>query len=384
MAVSRRGFIRVLGTSAVIVAGAGFGLTQCDPMPKEAVEGWVGPKPTDTDPRVRAIAFALLAPNPHNMQPWVVDLREPGAATFYCDRARLLPETDPYSRQIVIGCGAFIELLRMAAAEQGYRTDVALFPAGAWPDMQVGDVPLCRITFTADPMVARDPLLQFALSRRTARIPFTDQAIEAKEATALESATGDGVEMAWTSEPAKIARLKEIAEAAWRVEATTERTYLESVKVYRIGADEIARHRDGLYFHGPMMWWLKATGLFSQESAKEMGGFAHQSSIDFYIDWIKHTPSFIWMTTASNTRADQLASGRAYLRVNLKATELGLSMHPVSQALQEFPEMAGPMRDLHAALQLPQGHTAQMLVRVGHSGGVEPAPRRPVNDIVRT
>jgi hypothetical protein len=37
-------------------------------------------------------------------------------------------------------------------------------------------------------------------------------------------------------------------------------------------------------------------------------------------------------------------SGRDYLRVNLKATELGLAIHPQSQALQEFDAMAEHFR----------------------------------------
>ena len=84
MSGTRRNFIRVLGTSAVILAAGGVGLTQCDPMPPDAVAAWAGPDASVTDLRRRAIAYALLAPNPHNRQPWMVDLREPDVATFYC------------------------------------------------------------------------------------------------------------------------------------------------------------------------------------------------------------------------------------------------------------------------------------------------------------
>src|SRR6185503_11468785 len=101
------------------VAAGGLALSQVDPMPEAAIEGWKGPVPNVRDPRVRALSYALLAPNPHNLQPWIADLREPNVITFVLDRTRSLPATDPYSRQITVGCGAFLELLRMAAAEQG-------------------------------------------------------------------------------------------------------------------------------------------------------------------------------------------------------------------------------------------------------------------------
>ena len=38
-----------------------------------------------TDARRFTLAHALLAPNPHNRQPWIADLREPGRLHLVCD-----------------------------------------------------------------------------------------------------------------------------------------------------------------------------------------------------------------------------------------------------------------------------------------------------------
>jgi hypothetical protein len=76
--------------------------------------------------------------------------------------------------------------------------------------------------------------------------------------------------------------------------------------------------------------------------------------------------------------------GAAYVRANLKATEIGLSMAPLSQALQEFPEMANEMRAILAATGTPAGHTLQMFFRMGYAAPVEAVPRRPLMDIIRT
>lgn len=77
MALTRRGFVRILGGGAVFAAATGVGLSQCDRMPASAIEGWAGPPAGESDPRRRALAFALLAPNPHNRQSWLADLGSP-------------------------------------------------------------------------------------------------------------------------------------------------------------------------------------------------------------------------------------------------------------------------------------------------------------------
>lgn len=383
MSGSRRGFMKVLGAGAVIVAAGGFGLTQCDPMPAEAIEAWAGPGAKLTDPRVRAIAYALLAPNPHNKQPWTVDLREAGVATFYVDRDRLLPETDPPSRQITIGCGAFLELLRMAAAEQGYETQIALFPNGAWPEGQVGPEPLARVAFVAASGIAKDPLFAHVLKRQTNRDPYDPKPITSEQAATLEAAARDpAITFGWTAEAAKMSKLRNLAAAAWRVEVATDRTYQESVDVMRITGEDIAKHRDGISLHGPFFWWMNKTGVFTKETA--LDAFSRGQAMSMIDPQVAGTASFAWLITSANDRATQLAAGRAYVRSGLASAGLGLTQHPLSQSLQEFPEMIGPYQEIKTILGVPQTDTVQMFYRVGTAARAELSPRRRLDDIVRT
>ena len=126
--MQRRNFIRLAGGGTLAAATAGT-LAACgvvDPrFPAEALEAWKGPV-GETDLRRRAVAYAITAPNSHNLQPWLADLREEGVITLRTDPARVLPQTDPWGRQILIGHGAFIELLVMALAQQGVASDVQL------------------------------------------------------------------------------------------------------------------------------------------------------------------------------------------------------------------------------------------------------------------
>ncbi len=381
---TRRAVLRVLGTSAVIVGAGGFGLSRCDPMPEAAVEAWRGPASSVRDPRVRALSYALLAPNPHNMQPWIVDLREPGAITFICDRTRLLPETDPHSRQITIGCGAFLDVLRMAAAEEGLRVEVSAFPNGDWPENQVGDQPVCRAVFVPDAGVARDPLFAQLLKRRTNRSSYEMAPIAERDATAIGGVMSAlPVRYGWTREAGRLARLRGVAKRAWDVEMRKDSTFRESAKVFRITGEEILKHRDGLSFHGPFFWWANALGFFTQEGAMRVDPAIRQQSIDLLNAPLKATPALAWIVTASNDRRAQLAAGAAYVRANLKATELGLAMQPLSQALQEFPEMLPLRAEIRQILGLAESETLQMFFRIGRAAAVEPSPRRRLDDIIR-
>ncbi len=378
---SRRTFLRVAGTSAVILAAGGYGLTQCDPMPEAAIEAWRGPAPNVLDPRVRALSYALLAPNPHNKQPWIVDLREAGVATFFCDRSRLLPETDPYSRQITIGCGAFLELLRMAAAEQGLRAEVTSFPAGDWPENGVGEQPVCRVAFVPDAGVVRDPLFAQITKRRTNRNVFDATAVTPAEAMALGGALdGLQVRFAWTDDGRQIAQLAGIAKRAWDIEVKNDATFKESVDVFRITGEEIAKHRDGIAMHGPFFWWANNLGLFTQQNAMEPSGRSQALSL---INPQLAVRAFAWIVTATNDRRAQLAAGAAYVRANLKATELGLAMHPLSQALQEFPQMLPLLAEHKRAVGAAESETVQMFFRLGRAASPGPAPRRPLDAIMR-
>ena len=89
------------------------------------------------------------------------------------------------------------------------------------------------------------------------------------------------------------------------------------------------------------------------------------------------TPAFFWLATPGNSRELQIAAGRAWVRAHLAATALGLSVQPISQTLQEYPEMTDHRARIHAALA-QDGEVLQMLGRLGYGPGAGPAPRWPL------
>jgi hypothetical protein len=129
---------------------------------------------------------------------------------------------------------------------------------------------------------------------------------------------------------------------------------------------------------------LNQIGLFDRSKAPAPDDYATTSQIKDFSQKLDSTPGFFWMVSEGNDRVTQINAGRAYARVQLAATALGLSMQPLSQALQEYPEQARPYADIHrlCGAALP-GQIVQMWARVGYAPPVDPAPRRRLQDFIR-
>lgn len=380
-APARRGFIRVLGSTAVIAAATPL-LPGCSAMPEAATEPWRAAG-RETDLRRRLVSWAILAPNPHNLQPWRVALPSDGSIVLHADPARTLPMTDPPQRQLTIGHGAFLELLSMAAAAEGLRAEVDAFPAGEPGPDRLDERPIARVRLVRAP-VEPDPLFAQVGARTTWKRPFAAKPVDpAALAALLEAARRPGVSATGTQDPTLVAALNDVMVRAWDIEQTTPRTWKESVDLTRVGAAEIARHRDGISLGGPMMEALRIAGQMTPEKAMDPTSVYFTSGLKRVRDWVPGTSTWLWLTTASRGRVPQLEAGRAFVRLQLRAASLGLVTHPPSQVLQEYPEMRPLQREFDARVGRRDGETVQMLVRVGHPDGeAVRAPRRPLDAVL--
>ena len=110
-------------------------------------------------------------------------------------------------------------------------------------------------------------------------------------------------------------------------------------------------------------------------------GMAYQSGLDMVTATAATGMAYVWLTTPGNSRAEQIMAGRDWVRLNLAATAIGLGVQPMSQALQEFPEMSALYAHAHDMLA-PGGGVVQMLGRLGYGPDVAQSPRWPVESKV--
>lgn len=363
MTLSRRKTLALIGGGTILAAaglGGGWAATR---TPVRALAPWDAAGDYE-DPRMGAMSYALLAPNPHNRQPWLAELQGDDGVVLHRDLARDLPVTDPFGRQLTIGMGCFIELMRMAAAERGHGVEVALFPDG---EADGAAVARCRWTGVAAP----DPLFAQVQNRRSHKEAFdarilTPEAAAPLAAHATLHLSGDDLET-----------LRGLAHQAWLAEASTSAAWQESIDLLRIGRAEIEASPDGIDAGGPMLEALSKVGLFTREAASDPANAGSRAAIEDTANAILGAPAIVTQATPGNGRRDQIAAGAAWLRLNLAATGAGLALRPVSQALQEYEAVASFNRVLQERFA-PAGGTVQMLGLLGYGERTPRTPRWPL------
>lgn len=387
---SRRKFIRVLGVGGIVVGasalGAGTWLTTRDPA--AAREPWQNAGQNlpgfGDDVRVRALSYAVLAPNAHNRQPWSVDLSEPDALTLYCDLDRRLPQTDPFDRQITVSLGCFTELFTLAAAEEGFGVDVDVFPDGEpSPRLDARSVAHLRLVPGAG---TPDPLFAQILDRHTNKEPFdVARTVSPIDVNGILSASGASgpLQAGSTLEDAKILQLRDLTWRGHEIESFTARTMQESIDLMRIGKAEVLANPDGIDLSGPLFETLNVAGLLTRDQLADTGSTAFQQGLDAYREMIFSAMGYVWLISDGDTRAEQIAAGRAYVRMHLEATARGIDMHPLSQALQEYEEIAALYDEAKVALGARPTQTVQMLARIGYGPTINASPRWPAATRIR-
>ncbi|MEO9823046.1 MAG: twin-arginine translocation pathway signal protein [Paracoccaceae bacterium] len=371
--MNRRNFLKLAGGGVVFAAG-GAAVFSATATPRKALAPWENAG-SYSDPRMHALSYAILAPNPHNRQPWIVSLEGEDELTLYFDTDKQLPHTDPFDRQLTIGLGCFLELMRMAAEARGYQVRTKLFPEGSDTE-QLDTRPVATAFFTKADTKA-DPLWAHVMQRRSNKEPFDTSktlnpaALERILSSARIATLGGSIRAD------DIASWRALTTEALRLEIETPRTYKESVDLFRIGKAEVNANPDGIDFSGPLFEAMATAGIMTRDASLDRSSTTYREGLKAVLANTETAMGHLWLVTPGNTRDEQIATGADWLRVNLACTAEGLGFQPLSQALQEYPEMDEIYRQTHARLA-PNGGTVQMLARIGYGPDIAPSPRWPI------
>lgn len=387
--VSRRMMIAG-GAAALATAGLGYriwdrGVFSGPQGP--AFAPWAHWRGSIVDGTARPLAAAILAANPHDTQPWLFEPRDE-SITVYADRVRNLGTFDPFRREMHLGIGAATENLVRAAGVYGYTAYVR--PVEGRLTLSPPDVPKPVVHVTLDPgSPGRDPLYEAIPNRHTNRGAYLERKVDPGVLRQLSAAIAD-----LDATVAFIVDAKACADLASVIVAATERIVgdpqmsADSARWIRTGRREVEAHRDGVTVDaaGLSPATVMLGKLLPDLSAADQDRYWLASTRD-----VQTKAPVLGMIKVKDRldMAQSIAAGRAWQRLHLLATALGLAAQPLNQPVEciDRNDMLGRPDSFQRTLAQmgnAQGLQPTFVFRLGYAEGPAlPSPRRPLEDVIR-
>ncbi len=385
--MKRRSFIRILGvgTGSMLLFSA---LPSCSNQEYRSQLGWRDSDLSQSDICLKLLSYAMLSPNPHNIQPWLVQFTGRLSFKLYVDTDRLLPETDPYFRQIHIGHGTFLETLAIAASGFGYLAEIDYFPDGNYGNTVISTKAVASIVLKQNAKLEIEPLFSEILKRHSNKREYNNTPLSAAQVEQLSSFHSASSNSHFKIEQsAKIkAELEKLLTEAMAIEVADRKRDLETIKMFRFDDKELKQHRDGFGLSqsgvSGVQKFIAENFILSRDDVEKDSTEFGQQAVEIVKKQAASTACFGWLCSDSNERLDQVLIGREYCRLNLKTSAMGLVQHPMSQILQEYKQMLPLQSSLKNKLNLAENKTVQMLFRIGIAEPTAHSPRRVVRDII--
>ena len=316
----------------------------------------------------------MNAPNPHNTQAWKFRNLSDLQTLLYVDEKRLLPATDPPSRQIHIGCGCFLETLAIGATGKGYESTIDYFPEGFYGQDGIGKKPVARVSLSKPAYARKDEFYDYIFRRQTNRKNYAGPKMMASNAefeSLQKSYSDDSVKLVCMNDLMEMRPLLDIFYKAMEIECRSRERYEETRLWFRFNEKQRAEKRDGLSVPQIGVEGLRKRFLEWYLNNGNPSRWHSTRSINSYLSSVKtgieSSQGLVLLKTQTNNQLDWIRSGRAYARVGLAAVKLGLYLHPYSQVLQEYPEMKELQREFNGLVGIKGEEKIQMAVRIGRA-----------------
>ena len=267
-----------------------------------------------------------------------------------------------------------------------------LFPEGVDARAAVGSRPVARVTLKHSPTMSVRPVEYYAAmgARATTRTEYTGPLIQQEEfARILQFTAPRACMLELVVEPQRMQRMAALFQGGMDIETRTVKRADESRVWFRFSDREIREKRDGISLRGNGMagfkLWLVSRFFLGRDPSSFHSRQSQDSFLDSFREVLKSSRGYILMRTRTNAPADWVNAGRDYASLQLALTMQGLVMSPLSQVLQEYPEMDALRRSFEGECRVKPGEKIQMVVRVGRSNYHYISPRRAARDmLVRT
>jgi nitroreductase len=385
--LSRRKVIALAGTGTLIlVAGGGVWCAVDQGVfstgQGSAYQPWDEWR-TPTRGPLNLVRAAILAANPHHSQPWLFHVTQTQIDLF-SDRRRNLGTVDPFLIEMHIGLGCALGNLLLAAAANGYTTQVTLSP-------DASDETLVARFGLAPGSAPVSALYNVIPLRHTNRYPYDTGRPVTTATLGTLSALGDDpdVRVFWFASAEKRKLVGNLlVDDAHAFVADKAQDAVDTGTWWRETWQDIQQHRDGIT--------LDAAGLpdLTRALGKMLPSFSVEQQDSSFLqntaEQVKTAGVFGLLAIHNRQdRTQQLRAGRLWERMHLWVTKEGLAMQPLNQSTERASReiVLGITPHFGDALHSLVGDAAWQTIltfRTGYSTheGLR-SPRRAVNDVVK-
>jgi len=336
---------------------------------------------------LKALAIGLNAPSAHNTQAWKFKIISDTEAEIYIDETRLLPQTDPPTRQIHMSGGCFLETIAIGSTLIHYDANISLFPKGEYAISEIGKKPFASIKLTPQEKINVHPLANHIFNRHTSRLVYESDLIsdETKDKLTKESAPGYS-RLVIQNKQEEIKPYLDLFKEAMKIESFNLPTNEETRRMFRFSSDEIETKRDGLTFEGQGTKGMAK--VFAKMAVKNnVESWNKKSNVDAGLEkfnkGVDSSKALVYWITETNTIQDWINVGRDITKFFLVLTKYDMYAHPLNQGIQEYKAMDETRTKLDSLMKISNQQKIQMIVRIGKSEKPFISYRRHLNDLTK-
>lgn len=284
----------------------------------------------DNSELYQILYYASLAGSSHNSQPWKVETYGQDSILVFADTTRQLKVIDPFSRELYMSVGAFIENLQLAASCYGYETNTKIHEISAGSSS-----PVATIALTKSGVKKEDAILNEIKLRTTLRIPFDTVPIKQSDWMSLVSIDSSSIHYLPANSPGgKYIKQKE--SEAYALQATNKNAQDELASWIRFSNKDVKEKQDGLTTEG---MGIKGIGGFVVRNFFKPEDSKKESFVTQGIDKTKlqadNCGGWIVIMQPVENVVSWVNTGRLYQAMHLKCRKINLGFQPMNQIVEE-------------------------------------------------